>query len=74
MKAVLLDWEEKTEDINTLYCPITRYEFDSVFGKETRWVGKVYFENKAEYLIRGVGLSNDGRGRGLLDRSSSSFQ
>ena len=45
MKAVLLDWEDKTKDITSLSCPITRFEFDIVFAKETRSVGKVYFEN-----------------------------
>lgn len=45
MKEVLQLWEQKTAGINTLYCPITRYEFDKVFGKETRSRGKVYFEN-----------------------------
>ena len=45
MRDVLKRWEEKTSGINTLYCPITRFEYDQVFGKETRWVGKVYFEN-----------------------------
>lgn len=45
MKDTLQQWEERTKDINTLYCPITRTEFDKVFGKETRWMGKIYFEN-----------------------------
>lgn len=45
MKLVLLQWEAKTADIDTLYCPITRYEFDSVFGKETRSMGRIWFEN-----------------------------
>ncbi len=45
MKAALLEWEEKTKDITSLSCPITRIEFDSVFNTETRWMGNVYFEN-----------------------------
>ena len=45
MKAVLADWESHTKDITSLYCPITRIEFDTVFGKETRWMGHVYFDN-----------------------------
>jgi TIGR03009 family protein len=45
MKAVLFDWEEKTKDITSLACPITRIEFDSVFYTETRSMGNVYFEN-----------------------------
>ncbi len=45
MREVLQQWEKNTAGINTLYCPITRYEFDKVFGKETRSMGKVYFEN-----------------------------
>ena len=45
MKAVLIEWEEKTKEITSLSCPITRFEFDIVFAKETRSVGKVYFQN-----------------------------
>ena len=45
MKAVLFDWEEKTKDITSLACPITRIEFDAVFYTETRSIGNVYFEN-----------------------------
>ena len=45
MKALLLDWEEKTKDIESLSCPITKIEFDTVFSNETRWNGNVYFEN-----------------------------
>lgn len=45
MRDVLKRWEEKTAGITTLYCPITRYEFENVFGKETRSMGKIYFEN-----------------------------
>ena len=45
MKAVLADWEASTKDITSLYCPITRIEFDIVFAIETRSMGIVYFEN-----------------------------
>ncbi len=45
MKAVLFEWEEKTKDITSLACPITRIEFDAVFYTETRSIGNVYFEN-----------------------------
>lgn len=45
MKSVLFEWEDKTKDITSLSCPITRFEFDTVFATETRSVGKVYFQN-----------------------------
>ena len=45
MKQVLLDWEANTKNITSLYCPITRIEFDTVFCTETRSMGIVYFEN-----------------------------
>lgn len=45
MRQLLEEWEAKTKDIQSLQCPITRYEFDSVFAKETRSIGMIYFEN-----------------------------
>jgi len=45
MKSLLGVWEDKTKGITSLYCPITRYEFDSVFAIETRSEGTICFEN-----------------------------
>jgi hypothetical protein len=45
MRDLLALWEEQTKGITTLSCPITKYEFDTVFAKETRSIGTIYFQN-----------------------------
>ena len=45
MKKLLHEWEQETKGVKSLSCPMTRYEFDSVFAKETRSTGTLYFEN-----------------------------
>ena len=45
MRDLLDDWEQKTTNIKSLFCPITRYEFDDIFTTETRSEGTICYEN-----------------------------
>ena len=45
MKALLMEWEEKTKGVTSLSCPMTRYEFDNIFANETRSIGTIFFQN-----------------------------
>ncbi len=51
MKQFLTEWDTQNQKITTLESSFTRFEFDEVFGTETRSTGKFYLERPDRWRI-----------------------